>query len=684
MERKRFLIVGIILLISLSTLVVASLRGIISLDVYWHLQMGKDWLENGLSPWLDHYSFTYYNHSITNPPFAFQAIIHVLASNLGVTTGLQVFRFACSLMTLGASVILLRQMKVPAIIYAVVIPMIVLLLQMRLIARPELISYTFSIIALILYFKARNRISTRNLIPIVLLMLVWSTYHSSIVGYIIFFGFFLDCALAQIKSRAPALVWVKWLAWGGAVLAVGFMNPSFSHPIVQATMFPSEWKIWITEYLPSAPFVRSTAGVYVLLLLAILTPVMAYQQRKFGLLIIWAVLFYSAVTMHRMLTPAGIVIVMLAAHLLVTNKWFNRLSSDSNGRKSTPIVVAMLLLGVVILHSNIGQARNSIKQNRELIYRYPSAMTAYMSERSMSGRVFNEYNIGGYLIYRLTPEVQVYIDGRTEILYPLSHMEKYERLRGAKRSALLREEVDEYAINLIVLEYSQPTNDLIQELGGFGLDFMDTTYALYTRETPNFPLHGILLSSAECWRSDMLNALKAERQLMEEILPSYSGLFPFSDFIIGYANAEDGKAFFDASIDEREWPDEMRKFAGFRFLEMELYEVVPFLLGGVQSIRPNDFFASAFAKIQSEDYEVASQILVDYSNIEWLDIKSEEKIFYYKLLRLLESKRDLKFTEQKRVDELHEQLLSIGFTDFELNQELNFASLCRASMSHSD
>ena len=213
-ERRKLMVVGGVILIAFSALIVTSLRSPVALDPFWHLQMGKDWIENGLSPWVDHYSYTYQGHAITNPPVIFQALLYFTTSQFGLETGFKVLRFGCFLLTLCATLLLLRQIRAPAILYALIVPMIVFLLEMRAMVRPELLSYTLSIIALMLYIRARNTISANNLIPMVALMWFWSFYHSSVVGYIIFFGFFLDCAVAQFESKAPKSIWVKWLTWG--------------------------------------------------------------------------------------------------------------------------------------------------------------------------------------------------------------------------------------------------------------------------------------------------------------------------------------------------------------------------------------------------------------------------------------------------------------------------------------
>ena len=129
------------------------------------------------------------------------------------------------------------------------------MLQLRLMVRPELFSYTFSIVALMLYFRSKNTLSVGSILPMVLLMWIWTSYHSSIIGYVIFLGFFLDVAVDQFKSKASLGVWTKWLLWGLLIVAVGFINPGLSHPVLQALTFPEEWKTSIMEYRTPEQFV---------------------------------------------------------------------------------------------------------------------------------------------------------------------------------------------------------------------------------------------------------------------------------------------------------------------------------------------------------------------------------------------------------------------------------------------
>jgi hypothetical protein len=68
LEQRKALLVGGIAVICLAALLVSARRFNITLDVFWHAKTGIDWLVNGLSPWQDHYSFTFYGEAIKTQP----------------------------------------------------------------------------------------------------------------------------------------------------------------------------------------------------------------------------------------------------------------------------------------------------------------------------------------------------------------------------------------------------------------------------------------------------------------------------------------------------------------------------------------------------------------------------------------------------------------------------------------
>jgi len=83
---------------------------------------------------------------------------------------------------------------------------------------------------------------------------------------------------------------------------------------------------------------------------------------------------------------------------------------------------------------------------------FPKKAADFILKNKISGNIFNFFNDGSYLIYRLYPNNKVFIDGRTE-LYGRGAFEEYLRIINADKKAISHN-FEKYNINTAVL-----TND---------------------------------------------------------------------------------------------------------------------------------------------------------------------------------------------------------------------------------
>src|SRR5437868_14327017 len=61
-------------------------------DLYWHISMGSDWIFKGLSPFVDHYSYTMPGKPIVYVAWGFQVTISLLYAAFGIA-GVGIYRF---------------------------------------------------------------------------------------------------------------------------------------------------------------------------------------------------------------------------------------------------------------------------------------------------------------------------------------------------------------------------------------------------------------------------------------------------------------------------------------------------------------------------------------------------------------------------------------------------------------
>ena len=93
---------GLVFLIAYIMLTVIIMRPVAAYDTFWHLQMGKDLLGQGLSPWFDHYSVSYLGKEIYPVPVMFQTLLYKFVSFFGEQQGFYYIRlFYVTLMMLA-------------------------------------------------------------------------------------------------------------------------------------------------------------------------------------------------------------------------------------------------------------------------------------------------------------------------------------------------------------------------------------------------------------------------------------------------------------------------------------------------------------------------------------------------------------------------------------------------------
>ncbi len=94
------------------------------------------------------------------------------------------------------------------------------------------------------------------------------------------------------------------------------------------------------------------------------------------------------------------------------------------------------------------------------------------------GKMFNEYTLGGYLLYALNPPPKVFIDGRAD-MYGEQLLSDYSKIQSSssEREKLL----DKYAVDWVVFEKD---SDLVRDLedsGHWQATFTNEVYAVVTR-----------------------------------------------------------------------------------------------------------------------------------------------------------------------------------------------------------
>lgn len=629
--------------------------------------MGKDLIENGLSPYKDHYSFTYANETIVTPPVFFQVGLYTLVNIFGERAGFIIVKLLAFALTIGCMFTWMKQIKASTLAYCIVFPMLTMVILLRAQIRPELFSYSLSILALILYHRTRLSLSIKAIAPVALLLLFWVNYHSSIFGYVIFFALFVDIGLRLIKEKAGRDKWIRWSMWGFILVAIGFMNPSIIHPAYAALTFPAEWKVLIQEYQSPLPILKSHPSMYIMAIIAILTLVLALRQRKIGYIVCGGVFLYGSLSMARLVTPTSIILLAMFAHVISETK-ITKFFLEQKNKQSfllLPFVVAALATPI---WESTSLARFSAFSNIYYTTLFPERLVSYMQENKKQGRIFNTYNIGGFLLHRLSPDSQVYIDGRTDILYPVSHTEKWRE--SEHLSATLAKEIQRYDIDFAVIKSTAYGARLMLKTKEMELDFVDYKYALYSRESASLPYTGRLWAKPYCWTDNQSEALSAERQSTLKNHPEFLPVMELLSFATRFAASKNREHWLKELDLTTIKIDENKRFIGYQAIEHGLNNIAITLFGSISISERKDFLAYALAYLRNNQIDDAEEILVKATQLAEHKLELSDVLIMAGLINEIQHHRELKYMDQKVRDSIIEEA-----GKFESNKERKPVSL---------
>jgi len=470
-----------------------------SFDLWWHLRTGQLIIEEGRIPHTDPFSYTAEGRPWVTHEWLAEVLFHLLHRLGGIDLLVIGKALLCGL-TLGLSALAglaghRARERLPAAALGVLLA--APLLAIRAFVRPHLLTALFLALVLLLLRKesADGRPVWRRLLPP--LFLVWANLHS---GFLLGLGlaalYWIGEAVAlRVNAAGPANTphWRGRLMVFGASLFATLVNPHH----VEALLYPIRLVAqpaatgMIAELQPPFdPRFHGALFLWFLLLAATLLVLLLPGPRRrleLSLLLPGAVFTLLALQAVRSVSELAVLLPALAA------AHGERLAC----RKLTAAVVSAAVifasagLGWLALGPGVPMgARENPRRAGLGVHRVntPEAATDFIERTRTEGRVFSTLGFSSYLIYRLWPERQVYIDGRLDV-FPPEFLEGYRRMMTTGEG--WDEAVARHGIELALVDYPDPA------LGGKGLQgqlrrdpgwacvFFSDNALVYARRSPS-------------------------------------------------------------------------------------------------------------------------------------------------------------------------------------------------------
>ena len=458
-------------------------------DYFFHLAAGEYILSHLSLPHVDPFSYTMAGQPWVMHEWLFEVIIYRVHETLG-TLGVAAFTSAMASTTIFILVRSCRTRHLAAELVAALV--ITILVFAFFVPRPHIFSYLF--LALFIHGIVRLQHdgypSTLKWFPAI--MIIWVNTHGGYIVGIVTLTLALGSELIlrlQHGTRHSEDTRLKAIAFTLLTTTLAStINPYFiTHLLFPFQLMGQEAVLTVYEW-NRPDFNRPVLQLYLLfyLIFAVTCIATATRPRPADLITPFAFIALGLSAVRHL----PLAVIAVAPYLL------QRLSPlpDSNPPDTTrvpdggqpglsPLVergLNALVIGTTLFvltsHYSARHQDDAQALNRHL----PVRASDFIVEAGLRGNMFNPYQSGGYLIYKLYPAHKVFIDIRAD-MYGEAIMRDYLTIRNAE--AGWERLLEGYAVNYILCKGDEPLRGALEEANDFILIYDDHDFSVFIRNT---------------------------------------------------------------------------------------------------------------------------------------------------------------------------------------------------------
>ena len=490
------------LLVVVALLALLAILGLGDPDYFWHLKTGEYIVTNGALPDGDIFSHVRFGQEWVLHEWLFEVGLYsvyavggefavtLLTASLGLSAILIVAR--CALQVTGD-----RTATYAAVALAIV-PVFG-----SITPRPQLISYVLAAFYLSVLISFKYRKTNVSMLWIPAAMVIWVNAHGGfLVGIAFFFAFTACewlrawfCDAYQDASDHKRLFRLTQVC--ALTLAATLVNPDFiwhwTYPVMvlnmKANAVIQEWQ--------SPNFHLAWDQAYLLMAAVFwLSCIYASRKRDLTEIAIPGIFILSGFVSLRHIALASLAAVPFLA-LALHDGVLSKLGSCWRGckvarvldrvpgiRKELGTSEYVLNWGLLLLLAiGFSALRPRFEERKEhlLAQIYPVKAVDFVIANGIQGRMYNEYKHGGYLIYRLTPQATVTIDGRADV-YGDKFIAEYGVISAGRNG--WREKLAALDVDFAITSVDAPIRQLMIHVEGFREVYVDQKFSVLLRDRP--------------------------------------------------------------------------------------------------------------------------------------------------------------------------------------------------------
>lgn len=420
-------------------------RLLIDGDAGWHIMAGHYIIQNGAVPANNIFSFSNPEQKWENIAWLWDVVIAAFDS-IGGLYAVAAFSIILASATLAAVCWLSQKRGAGIIASTIAILLGLTSFSPMILARPQLASYAFVVVYLVLLFaySENPEAQRRKLLWLPLIMLFWVNMHGGFITGFTIIGAYMLRPFLQKNWRE----FFPLLLAAIASVAIVFINPQ-GLGIIDAVINTIGGRL--TNYIHE--WETPTDINYIIYLVAFTLVFFATFKHhsiadKF-LCALWLFMGCSAARNMPIFMLVSTPVMASGIHYLIMQKpKFRAREKDFNNDLSLSKVsyvtaAAMVLLPLLLMTFKPTGFAPEKNEN------YAEEEVGYILATMPEARVFNHYDYGGYMIYQSEGKLKTFIDGRADTAFSDEVIDDYVKFHIAQPGweALL----DKYQIDIALM-----------------------------------------------------------------------------------------------------------------------------------------------------------------------------------------------------------------------------------------
>jgi hypothetical protein len=472
----------LVTLLTFIALFAMAVRTPVDTDMYWHLRTGQYILQTHAIPAADPFSWTALGTPWVNVHWLSQIFLYCTYA-LGGLPGLALLVAALVVL---AFVFVWKQMEGGPFLRAFIVVLAAATAGAVWTPRSQMATFVFTaLIGYLVYLYKWKQVDRLWLIPIVFVL--WVNLHGGYVSGFMLLGAVLAGEVVNHLMHfdgAEVLSWKRWRKLliitliSGAVLIVNpYTIGALQLPLKTVNIgvlqdFIEEW---------AAPNFHELFQQPMLWMLLLTLVIVGWSGRRLdasdaALLVIFAYISFLA---RRNIGLFALICAPIlsrhAAALIAKSRWGPRRLSRGNPALNW---LLLILIGVAALLKVILPVTPTMQQQAEGKI-LPVGAVDWIAQHQPSGRMFNSYNWGGYVLWRLWPQHPVYADGRTDV-YDNAFLREYLSIVTGNEDA--PKIFDERGIGFVIIEPESPLIRQLAQSGQWREAYRDDRAVVLTRD----------------------------------------------------------------------------------------------------------------------------------------------------------------------------------------------------------